>query len=551
MIFLVKKKKNRTFADELCKKRNDYNILIKITTMKLNKILAAIMLIMAVAFAACETPVPPVDDPSKPGNGNQNQDSTEVTPPVDGEAPDTIGWNIPAECLTVSQAREICSALESGATTGTKYYVKGWVKKLASKHEEGVTTYGNGVFYIEDVKGANSQDDFEAYQVYGLNGEKLTSLDQVLVGDYVVLYGELTNYQGTYETVGKGAAYIWNSTNPALKGGSNPGNDNPGNDNPTDVVGDGTAANPYTANDVLLLANAKTGNYYVKAYIVGQVNGASMSSGAEFDAPFSSSTNQSTGELTGYNTNLLLANSADETNPDNCVPLQLPSGALRTGLNLVQNPEMEGQEILVYGSLEKYFGTAGIKSPSYAKVGDEEFGKNPDGGNSGNTGTGSEILNETLGTQSSFDKFTAVSVKGEQVWTFDSQYSCVKMSGYADGATVPNEDWFISPAMDLAGKSSATLSFTHAFGPAYAMPDTDAKKAQYTVWVSNDFNGDVTAATWTELKGMVYGTEGWGWVNSGDLAIPAANLKANCRVAWKYVCETESSTWEFKEVVVK
>ena len=147
--------------------------------MKLNKIFAAFMLIAAVAFAACEGPDINIDGPGPKPN---DKDTTTV----EGAAPDTTGWNIPAECLTVAQAREICAQLESGATTGTKYYVKGWVKKLASKHEDGVTNYGNAIFYIEDVKGANSQDDFEAFQVMGLNGEKITSLDQVVVGDYVV-----------------------------------------------------------------------------------------------------------------------------------------------------------------------------------------------------------------------------------------------------------------------------------------------------------------------------------------------------------------------------
>ena len=172
------------------------------------------MLIAAAAFAACEGPEINIDGPGEKPNDK------DTTTTVEGAAPDTTGWNIPAECLTVAQAREICAKLESGATTGTKYYVKGWVKKLASKHEEGVTQHNNAVFYIEDVKGANSQEDFEAFQVFGPNGSKITSLDQVVVGDYVVLYGELTNYSGTYETVGKGAAYIWKSTNPLLTGSS-------------------------------------------------------------------------------------------------------------------------------------------------------------------------------------------------------------------------------------------------------------------------------------------------------------------------------------------
>jgi hypothetical protein len=127
------------------------------------------------------------------------------------------------------------------------------------------------------------------------------------------------------------------------------------------------------------------------------------------------------------------------------------------------------------------------------------------------------------------------------------------MSGYnsSESKTYPNEDWLITPALDLTGKSAATLIFNHAFGPAASVPNTDATKAQYTIWVSNDFDKDVKAATWTELKGMVYGTTGWGYVSSGDIAIPAENLKANCRIAWKYVCNDVSATWEIKEVIVK
>lgn len=516
--------------------------------MKLNKLFAAFMLIAATVFVGCEPQNPP--GPGGPGNNGQGNDK-DTTQTVDPIAPDTIGWNIPTEAITASEARALCEALPADQTTGTKYYVMGYIKKLHSANADGIAKFGNASFYMEDVKGANSKDDFVAFQVMGLDGKKITDPAAVAEGDFVVVYGELVNFKGnTPETVGKGAAYIWKSTNPLLtdNGSGNQGG-NQGNENPTDVVGDGSLENPFTANDVLLLANNKTGNFYVKAYIVGQVNGTKMSD-AEWNTPFSSSTNQSTGQLTGYNTNLLIANSADETNTDNCVPVQLPSGALRTGLNLVQHPEMDGQEILIYGSLEKYFGVAGIKSPTYAKVGDKEFGTNPNGGNSGNTSDGTELLNETLMTQASFDKFTAVSVSGEQAWTFDAKYGA-KMSGFADNTTHPNEDWFITPALNLAGKSNVKLTFNHAFGPAAQVPNTDAKKAQYTIWVSNDFNGDVKTATWTELKGMVYGDTGWGYVSSGDIVIPAENLKANCRIAWKYVCEDVSATWEIKEVIVK
>ena len=159
------------------------------------------------------------------------------------------------------------------------------------------------------------------------------------------------------------------------------------------------------------------------------------------------------------------------------------------------------------------------------------------------------ILSETLLTQESFDKFTTVSVKGDQQWTLSSSYGAT-MNGNSVNITYPNEDWLISPALDLAGKTNAILSFEHCFGPASAIPTTEAEKAQYTIWVSNDFTGDVQSATWTQLNGMMYGTAAWKYVSSGNIEIPANYLTENCRVAWRYVCEDASAKWEIKNVLV-
>ena len=156
-----------------------------------------------------------------------------------------------------------------------------------------------------------------------------------------------------------------------------PGSNNGGNtDTPVSGTGQGTLESPYTADDVITLNNSVTGNYYVEAYIVGQVVGVSMSENSEFAAPFTPSSKDD-GTLNTYNTNILVASAADVNDVAKCVPVQLPSGALRTGLNLVENPDMLGQKVLLYGSLETYFGAPGIKNPSYAKVGDKAFGIDP------------------------------------------------------------------------------------------------------------------------------------------------------------------------------
>jgi hypothetical protein len=126
-------------------------------------------------------------------------------------------WNIPAEAIDVMKAREICASLASGATTDKEYYVMGYVKKVhPTYHETGVKDFGNATFYMENINGKNSQNDFLAFQVYGPNGTKINDPNSVAAGDFVVVYGKLTNFNGTFETVGKAAAYVWKSTNPLM-----------------------------------------------------------------------------------------------------------------------------------------------------------------------------------------------------------------------------------------------------------------------------------------------------------------------------------------------
>lgn len=121
-----------------------------------------------------------------------------------------------------SEAVAVAKALDSGAETANKVYVKGFVKEFnTSKHEDGIKNYGNALFYITDDN-TYKGDAFYCYQVYYLGGKKFTSVDQIKVGDEVIIYGKLTNYNGTAETVGKGAAYIYSLNGKTEGGGDEP-----------------------------------------------------------------------------------------------------------------------------------------------------------------------------------------------------------------------------------------------------------------------------------------------------------------------------------------
>ena len=131
-------------------------------------------------------------------------DTTNVTP-------DPAGVDVPEGAINVYKAREISESIGSGKTTTEKYYIKGWISRIV----EGVGSYGNATFYITPTNdGTTATVEFEAYRVKGKNGENLISADQVVIGDFVVLYSQIKNYSGTAETADN--AYIYSSSNEAF-----------------------------------------------------------------------------------------------------------------------------------------------------------------------------------------------------------------------------------------------------------------------------------------------------------------------------------------------
>lgn len=130
---------------------------------------------------------------------------------------------------------------------------------------------------------------------------------------------------------------------------------------------DGTEANPYTVADAKIAATGT--NVFVKAFIVGYVPDKALN-----EAIFSDAASAEKAP-----TNILIAASADETNVTNCMPIQLPTGAIRTALNLKDNPGNLKQEVILCGNIENYFGATGLKSVAYAKIGAKEFGTKPGG----------------------------------------------------------------------------------------------------------------------------------------------------------------------------
>ncbi len=245
---------------------------------------------------------------------------------------------------------------DSYDTTGD-VYVKGKISRIAIKgtYTEG-GSYGNASFYIsEDGK---ESGEFYCFRVLYLGNKKFEAgQTDIKVGDEVVIYGQLMNYRNdTPETVA-GKAYLYSLNGKTEDGG---GGETPG---PGDNTGAGSYTSPYSVS-AAQAAGTGTG-VYVKAYIVGSIDGQVYASGAVF------------GTTGTQKTNILIAASADETNVDNCMPVQLPSGAVRNAINLQDNPGNYKKEVLLYGNIEKYFGVVGLKSVTYAEIGGSSVGSKP------------------------------------------------------------------------------------------------------------------------------------------------------------------------------
>ena len=92
---------------------------------------------------------------------------------------------------TVSEA---LAAIDAGKGV-TGVYAKGVVSEIVTPFN---AQHGN-ISYNISADGSTTSDQLLAYRGLGLNGAAFTSADDISVGDKVVIYGNLTKYNTTYE----------------------------------------------------------------------------------------------------------------------------------------------------------------------------------------------------------------------------------------------------------------------------------------------------------------------------------------------------------------
>lgn len=110
-------------------------------------------------------------------------------------------------------------------------YVKGIVSTGIDESDFDPEKFGNATYWISDDGSTDSE--LEVYRGYYLGGDRFTSLDQLEVGDEVIIKGELTKFYDTYELTQGNEIY---SLNGVTAGGS---------DNPGTPEGSGTVEDPF------------------------------------------------------------------------------------------------------------------------------------------------------------------------------------------------------------------------------------------------------------------------------------------------------------------
>lgn len=138
------------------------------------------------------------------------------TQPAEVEAINPTGNGTLEEPFNIAAVNQF---IKAGVGLDQNVYIKGIVSTI----DEISVSNGNATFYISD--NGTILNQFYVYRCKGLNNENVASEDIIKLGDEVIIYGKVVNYNGTYET-SQGAAYIYSINGNGGNSGST-GDDEP------------------------------------------------------------------------------------------------------------------------------------------------------------------------------------------------------------------------------------------------------------------------------------------------------------------------------------
>ena len=152
-------------------------------------------------------------------------------------------------------------------------------------------------------------------------------------------------------------------------------------------------------------------------------------------------------------------------------------------------------------------------------------------------------------------KLTIQNVKLQEpltyVWYYSAAYGMCA-SAYKDGASYDSNSWLVTPQIDLTRAKTPQFSFDQAFNKAPNFTEECA------VFVSTNYNGDVTTCDWTQLEWNlnedgtlnVPGGTSWVFQPSGYFDM-SAYVGEKIHIAFRYTTSNGvSGTWEIRNLLL-
>ena len=397
------------------------------------------------------------------------------------------------------------------------YYIKGKISRIANN---GTYTqagdYGNASFYISD-DGAQASE-FYCYRILYLGNKKYTeynSAPDIQVGDNVVIYGEIMNYQGnTPETV-SATSYLYslnNATEPASGGGQGEGGQGEG----AAAAGSGTLADPYNIAGAIAFVDASgTADVYVKGKVSKVQYEFSNSNGVgtfwiSDDGSFHDDASQ---DFEAYKIKWL------------------ENKAWVTG----NSQPAVGDEVILCGKLTKYnttYETSQNEAYVYSWKGSTVDPNQPGTGESDEPGTG--------GDTSSYVKVTSAPTDWSGTYLLVAESANKAFSGFSSGSTI----YGIGTEVTITNGTIASSATVDAYQVVIAAATTT--DAAYTIKFGNQY---FSWSSGNSLKGASSESENANWtitLEEGNVFITNAADTAR-KIRWnatspRFACYTSAQT---------
>ena len=511
--------------------------------------------IAAFTFTACEDVPEPYNNPYDQLKNSNNGENVAA-----GEGSVENPFNAIA-------AKQEALKLASGTVSESAYYIKGKVVSIAIDKKTGNVqnydngTYGSASFYISED--GTEKNQFYVYRAYYLGNKKWVSGagDILQVGDDVIIYGKLTNYNGTAETQ-QNEAYLYSLN------GKTEGDDTP--ETPvTPITGDNLLTNgdfetwtngqpdnwksTNTASSATLSQSTEAhgGSYSVK--VAHDANGNKRLAYKElklkagsYGVSFFVKASEATASINpGYTTN------TDKVNYNyNGYVNDISTEWQQVSFNFTLSAETEVNLVVM------------IPKNSAADAIIDDFTLATSDGGIVEGGNDTPATPDTPATDAIFSEsfangqgnFTIDDKVLSGIWTAGSygsdKYmmatSYIKLDGESAKANHDAESWLISPEIDLTNANSAVLKFAEVINKYFGTVNDEAM-----VYAKKE-NGEWTRLSFTRAEKPSSATFTKFTDEKANISIDLENYKGG-KMQFAFVYKgaaAASGTWEIKDVKI-